>query len=103
MRLAVLNLSPLPTVEDTEIDLVNLFSTFGQCDSAMVVLDKETGDSRFFAYVEMPNEDEARTAASELDGTNLHNYTIRVRVISDKSDGEVPENPYSSPSRPSRW
>jgi RNA recognition motif-containing protein len=50
----------------TENDLGNLFSEFGNVESVKLVMDKMTGRARGFAFVEMPNEDEANRAIESL-------------------------------------
>ena len=47
-------------------DLEQLFSPFGTVDSAHVITDRETGRSRGFGFVEMPEQEEARAAIQEL-------------------------------------
>lgn len=60
----------------TDEDLQNLFSAYGEVNSAKVIMDRETGNSKGFGFVEMPNEEEANAAIaalndSELDGKNI--------------------------------
>ena len=43
-----------------DADLTNLFAEFGEVSSAKVIMDRETGKSRGFAFVEMANEEEGR-------------------------------------------
>ena len=50
----------------TENDLGSLFSEFGNVDSVKLVMDKMTGRARGFAFVEMPNEEEASRAIEAL-------------------------------------
>ena len=59
-------------------DLEELFGQYGQVDSASVISDRETGRSRGFGFVEMANDDEARRAIEELDGTDLDGRNLRV-------------------------
>ena len=49
-----------------ENDLKDLIEQFGAVDSVKVVKDRETGRSKGFAFVEMPDDDEARKAIEEL-------------------------------------
>jgi len=60
----------------TEETLLELFSPYGEVSSAKVIMDRETGNSKGFAFVEMPNAEEANAAIaalndSELDGKNI--------------------------------
>ena len=54
------------------------FAQFGTIDSAKVIMDRDTGRSKGFGFVEMSTEDEAREAVSKLDGTDFGGRTIRV-------------------------
>lgn len=55
------------------------FEAFGVVDSAKVIMDRETGRSRGFAFVEMPNDDEGRAAIEALNETELDGRTIIVK------------------------
>ena len=73
MNLFVGNL-PFSTTDD---DLRQAFEAYGTVDSARVILDRDTGRSRGFGFVEMP--DEAGNAAIEaLDGSELAGRQIKV-------------------------
>ena len=73
MNLFVGNL-PFTTTDD---DLRQAFEAYGTVDSARVILDRDTGRSRGFGFVEMP--DEAANAAIEaLDGSELAGRQIKV-------------------------
>jgi RNA recognition motif-containing protein len=74
MNLFVGNLS----FEVTQNDLESLFGTSGQVASAKVMMDRETGRSRGFAFVEMPNDAEARNAIQNLNGKDLKGRKINV-------------------------
>ena len=73
--------------QTTSEDLQSLFEQFGEVDSAKVIFDKETGRSRGFAFVEMPNDEEAMEAISSLDGTNLDGRTIAVKKAEPREAG----------------
>ena len=60
--------------------LGNLFMQFGEVASANVITDRETGRSRGFGFVEMPNEEEGQKAIDQLNGTNFEGQTITVNV-----------------------
>jgi RNA recognition motif-containing protein len=62
----------------TAADLEEAFGQYGQVDSAAVISDRETGRSRGFGFVEMGNDDEARRAIEELDGSQLGGRDLRV-------------------------
>jgi cold-inducible RNA-binding protein len=62
----------------TSDDLERLFAQHGQVDSAAVIMDRDTGRSRGFGFVEMGNDEEARKAIQELDGHDLDGRRLRV-------------------------
>jgi RNA recognition motif-containing protein len=62
----------------TAADLEEAFGQYGSVDSAAVISDRETGRSRGFGFVEMGNDDEARRAIEELDGSQLGGRDLRV-------------------------
>ena len=55
----------------TDSELRSTFETYGQVASANVIMDRETGRSRGFGFVEMPNDAEARAAIEALNNTSL--------------------------------
>jgi len=63
-----------------DADLTNLFAEFGEVSSAKVIFDRETGRSRGFAFVEMPNDTEGQKAIDELNGVE---YDQKVGVEYD--------------------
>ena len=69
----------------TEADLRDLFSTFGEVQSAAVITDRETGRSRGFGFVEL--ESGAEKAISELDGRDFGGRNIRVNEAQEKRRG----------------
>lgn len=60
-------------------DLREAFQAFGEVDSANVIMDKYTGRSRGFGFVEMPDDDAALRAIEELNDTELQGRTIVVK------------------------
>ncbi len=59
-------------------DLEQLFSEYGAVTSAQVIMDRDTGRSRGFGFVEMPNDDEARRAIDELAGSSVGGRNLTV-------------------------
>ncbi|HNB71699.1 MAG TPA: RNA-binding protein [Acidobacteriota bacterium] len=74
MKLYVGNLS-FKTVEE---DLSQLFAQAGTVDSATVVVDRETGRSRGFGFVEMASKEDGMRAISQFHGTELDGRTLTV-------------------------
>jgi cold-inducible RNA-binding protein len=62
----------------TDQDLGAIFAEVGQVTSAKVIMDRETGRSKGFGFVEMANDDEAATAISRFDGGELEGRQLRV-------------------------
>ena len=69
-------------------ELQEIFSQYGEVTSAKVIFDRETGNSKGFGFVEMPNADEAKAAISALNDSELDGKNIVV-----KEANERPERP----------
>lgn len=79
--------------QTTETDLGELFKTFGQVTRVHIAVDRETGRARGFAFIEMPNDDEAAKAIAGLDGKDLafeSNTAIARRTRSSSSAMRMP-------------
>ena len=74
MNIFVGNLSFSTTNEG----LQSAFSKFGAVDSAQVIMDRQTGRSRGFGFVEMPNNAEAQAAISGMNGADLDGRPLTV-------------------------
>ena len=73
---------------DTTDDVVReAFERYGSVDSAKVIMDRDTGRSRGFAFVEMANDDEGRAAIEGLNETELDGRTIFVKEAEPRSGG----------------
>ncbi len=68
-------------------ELVEIFEKFGTITSAKVAMDKDTGKSRGFAFVEMPNDDEAREAIEHLNDISLGKKPLVVKQADERSGG----------------
>jgi len=62
----------------TDEQLRDIFAEYGEVTSAQVVMDKFTGRSRGFGFVEMPSDEEASRAISQLHNTQLQGRTVTV-------------------------
>ncbi len=62
----------------TEQELSELFAPHGTVQSAKVITDRYTGQSRGFGFVEMSSDDEAQKAITTLNGTQLGSRTLVV-------------------------
>lgn len=67
-------------------DLEKLFASYGNVTSAKVILDKFTGKSRGFGFVEMPDKESAENAIKELDGKTVDGRQVRVSEARPKED-----------------
>jgi RNA recognition motif-containing protein len=70
----------------TEEIVRNLFERHGSVNSARVMTDRETGRSRGFAFVEMPNDTEAGQAIAALNGHNLDGRALNVNEARPKPE-----------------
>ncbi len=59
-------------------ELVDLFQQYGAVNSGQVIIDKFSGRSRGFGFVEMPNDDEAEAAIAALNGSSYNNRSLTV-------------------------
>jgi len=59
-------------------ELEQLFGEYGAVDSAAVIMDRDTGRSRGFGFVEMPNAEEGRKAIEEMDGYDIGGRNLTV-------------------------
>ena len=69
-----------------DADLTNLFAEFGEVSSVKVIMDRETGKSRGFAFVEMANEEEGQKAIDELNGVEYDQKVISVSVARPRAE-----------------
>lgn len=65
--------------ETDDYGLQEAFENFGEVTSAKVIMDRETGRSKCFGFVEMSDDDQAKEAIAQLDGTELDGFTIVVK------------------------
>ena len=75
-KLFVRNLS----FDTTDADLAELFSKHGEVVSAKIVLDRDTNQSRGFAFVEMSSQTSAEAAVTGLNGVELGGRSIHVAI-----------------------
>jgi RNA recognition motif-containing protein len=72
--------------EVTDDDLKETFAAFGQVESAMVLKDKFTGESRGFGFVEMLAGSEAQSAINGINGKDLRGRTLSVNEARPRED-----------------
>ena len=72
--------------QTTEGDLTELFQPYGQVTRVYIVMDRDTGRSRGFAFVEMPNDEEAAKAIAGLDGKPAGGRNLKVNEARPKAE-----------------
>ncbi|GAA6186133.1 MULTISPECIES: RNA recognition motif domain-containing protein [Alteromonadaceae] len=75
----------------SENELKELFQEFGTVGSCTLVIDKVSGESKGFGFVEMANAREAKAAIQNLNYKNLGGNKIRVKKAEDKSVADPSE------------
>jgi cold-inducible RNA-binding protein len=74
MNIYVGNLSY--TMSEDELRIA--FSAYGEVSSVKILMDRETGRSRGFGFVEMPNQNEAEAAVAQLNGKDVGGRPLRI-------------------------
>jgi cold-inducible RNA-binding protein len=74
----------------TEDDLRALFQPYGNVDSVAVVTDRDTGRSRGFGFVEMPDRGQAEKAIEALNGKQVGGRTLNINEARPKADNGGP-------------
>jgi cold-inducible RNA-binding protein len=82
MKLYVGNLS----YETSENDLRDTFSQYGEVASAKIIMDRDTGRSKGFGFVEFNDDDAARKAMSALNGTDFKGRNLTVNEARPQTD-----------------
>ena len=73
--------------QTTQDDLIAAFSQYGAVERVNIVTDRETGQARGFAFVEMTDRREAETAIARLNGTELNGRAMNVNEARPKPQG----------------
>ncbi|MDQ1472496.1 MAG: hypothetical protein QOJ99_3976 [Bryobacterales bacterium] len=71
----------------TQDELLAAFSQFGNVERVNIVTDRETGQPRGFAFVEMTEKRDAETAISQLNGADLNGRNMNVNEARPKPEG----------------
>jgi RNA recognition motif-containing protein len=83
MNIYVGNLS----YQTSEDDIRQAFAAYGEVTSASIIKDKFSGESRGFAFVEMPNATEARQAIQAMNGADLGGRALKVNEARPREEG----------------
>lgn len=70
----------------TEDDLKQVFTEFGEVSEAVIIMDKYSGRSKGFGFVEMVNDTEAEEAIKSLNDTDLKGRNIKVNKARPRPD-----------------
>ena len=80
-------------------DLGELFEEFGEVISAKIVMDRETGRSKGFGFVEMPNDEEGNAAIAALNEKEIDGKTLAVSVARPREEGPRRNSNYGGGNR----
>jgi RNA recognition motif-containing protein len=97
MRIFVANIAFTTTEEELE----RLFEPYGIVNRVQIVTDRDTGRSRGFGFVEMPDATEAQVAIDGLNGTSLEDRTLTVNEARPREGEHRPRRPRDE--RRPRW
>ena len=73
--------------EVSDSDLTKLFAPHGTVESAQIIMDRDTGRSKGFGFVEMKSEQEAKTATAALNGQDSGGRALTVNEARPKTEG----------------
>ena len=82
------------TFQATEEQIRELFGQYGTVEKASIITDRQTGRSRGFAFVEMPDDGEAQAAIDALNEQDFDGRALTVNQAKPKAD---------RPRRSNRW
>lgn len=80
MKLFVAGLSP----DFDDIDLKEMFELYGEVASAKLIVDRQTGKSKGFGFVDMPDDNDARQTIEALDGAHLKGKPMSVKQAEEQ-------------------
>ena len=74
------------SINTNDDELNKIFTPFGQVSSSRVIMDKYTGQSRGFGFVEMDNLEEANKAIAELNGKSVEGRNLKISEATPRED-----------------
>jgi len=89
MKIMVRNLSR----DTTEAELLMLFKGYGDVQYCTLVMDKITGKSKGFGFVEMPRAGEAKAAIKGLNYQEIDGFKVRVKKAEKRKEAAAANNP----------
>ena len=81
MKLLIRNLDRLTTEEELKV----LFQEFGAVQSSTLVIDRDSGASKGFGFIEMPKSGEAKAAIKNLNNKTIGSNKMRVKKAEDRN------------------
>ena len=78
--------------QTTEDQLRSLFEPLGQITRVQIITDRDTGRARGFAFVEMPNDEEALKAIAALNGKEVGGRALNVNEARPKAPRSAPRS-----------
>jgi RNA recognition motif-containing protein len=85
----------------TESDLRTAFEAFGEVKKVSLAMDRETGKSKGFAFIEMAHADGASAAIAGLDGSTMNGRQIAVKQAENREDNRPKREGFQQNERPS--
>lgn len=82
MKLYVGNLS----YNTSETDLKDLFAAYGEVESTRIIMDRDTGRSKGFGFVEMTNRADGEKAIAQLNGKDVDSRQVKVNEAKPQTD-----------------
>jgi RNA recognition motif-containing protein len=79
--------------EINEDFLKTVFEEYGVVESAKIIIDKYSGKSKGFGFIEMPNEEEGLKAVEALDGKEIKGRNLKVNQAREKSETNFKKPP----------
>jgi RNA recognition motif-containing protein len=72
----------------SESELKEIFEEYGEVTSAKIIMDRDSGRSKGFGFVEMPNDEQAQKAINELNGAEINGRAVVVNQAEDRRDNK---------------
>jgi RNA recognition motif-containing protein len=76
-----------------DADLATVLGVAGKVESAKIVINKKTGRSKGYGFVEMATEELAKEAVAKFEGATLNERTITVQIATDANEKAAAETP----------
>jgi len=89
--------------QTTQSELTELFKAYGEVSRVQVATDRETGRARGFAFVEMPNDEEAAKAIAGLEGKPFGGRNLKVNEARPRTERTPTRNSSGPGQRPGRF